>query len=327
MEKTHEITLVEAINLALAHALEHNPDVVVLGEDVGANGGVFRATVHLREVFGSRRVIDTPLAENLIAGMSVGMAMQGLRPVAEIQFMGFIFSALEQIIDHASRMRHRTRGRLTCPLVLRAPYGGGIHAPEHHSESMEALFCHIPGLRVVTPSSPTRAYGLLLSAIDCPDPVIFLEPNRLYRSVKHRLFDDGKRIPLDRCLTSRVGSDITLISWGSMMQETMLAAEQLAQQGIEAEVIDVATLKPLDTETLLASIKKTHRCVIIHEAARSGGWGAEISARLMEQGFDYLSAPIQRVTGADTIMPYYQKENIYLPSVEDILAAVRKILP
>lgn len=320
------VTMVEAVNLALAKAMEMDESVVVLGEDVGTNGGVFRATTDLKERFGIRRVMDTPLAETLIAGMSVGMATQGLKPVAEIQFMGFIYSTVEHVVSHASRMRNRTRGRLTCPMVLRAPYGGGIHAPEHHSESTEAMFAHIPGLRVVIPSSPTRAYGLLLAAIQNADPVIFLEPKRIYRSVRQNLHDSGEALPLDTCFTLREGDDITLVSWGAMIQETMEAAEELSKQGISAEVIDVASIKPLDMETILASIEKTHRCVIIHEAARSHGVGAEISAQIAERGLLSLHAPVARVTGYDTVMPYYKKEGLYMPSVSDIVSAAERTL-
>lgn len=323
---SHNITMVEAVNLALKRAMHNNDDVVVLGEDVGPNGGVFRATVDLRDEFGPRRVLDTPLAETMIAGLSIGMASQGLKPVAEIQFMGFIFPTLEQIMCHAARLRNRTRGRLSCPMVLRAPFGGGIHAPEHHSESTEALLAHIPGLRVVIPSSPARAYGLLLAAIECPDPVIFLEPKRIYRASKQDVKDNGVALPLDTCFTLREGSDITLISWGAMITETLQAADQLASQGISAEVIDVASVSPLDSETLLASVQKTGRCVIIHEAPRSGGVGAEISAILAEKGLLALQAPIARVTGYDTVMPYYRLEQHYLPNTQDILESAQQTL-
>jgi len=254
--------------------------------------------------------------------VTIGMAAQGLRPVAEIQFMGFIYAALEQIIGHASRLRNRTRGRLTCPLVIRAPYGGGIHAPEHHSESTEAIFAHIPGLRVVVPSSPKRAYGLLLSAIRCNDPVIFLEPKRIYRASKSEFEEDGKGLPLDQCFILRQGADMTLVSWGAMITETMKAAEELARQNIQCEVIDVATLSPIDHDTILTSVRKTGRCCIIHEAARTCGVGAEISATVSEYAFPYLKAPISRITGYDTIMPYFKNEHYYLPKVEQIVSVV-----
>jgi len=321
-----ELTLVEAVNQALAYEMAADQNVVVLGEDVGVNGGVFRATVGLRKRFGPERVIDTPLAETLIGGVAVGMAAQGLRPVAEIQFMGFIYPTLDQVLNHASRLRTRTRGRLTCPMVLRAPYGGGIHAPEHHSESTEAIFAHVPGLRVVVPSSPLRAYGLLLAAMRDPDPVVFLEPKRVYRLVKQEVPDNGEALPLDVCFAARAGQDVTLISWGAMLHETLQAAEQLDVQGVSAEVLDVATLKPLDMRTILDSVNKTTRCVIVHEAARSGGWGAEIAAGLAEQGLLSLMAPVQRVAGYDTVMPLSRLEAHYMPSVRRIVDAVKQTL-
>lgn len=321
-----EITLAEAVTQALAYEMAADPNVVVLGEDIGKNGGVFRTTVGLLEQFGSQRVIDTPLAESMIAGISVGMSTQGLKPVAEFQFMGFIYPAMNQIICHAARMRNRTRGRLSCPIVFRAPFGGGIRAPEHHSESTEALFAHIPGLRVVIPSSPARAYGLLLSAIRDPDPVIFLEPKRIYRLGKQDIANDGKALPLDTCFVLREGHDVTLVSWGASIHETQLAAAELAKQGVSAEIIDVATIKPLDMQTILHSVEKTGRCVIIHEAARTGGVGAEIAAQLAEQGLMFLRSPVQRVTGYDSVMPYFKLEKIYIPSVERIINAVQHVL-
>jgi len=321
-----EITLVEAVNQALRYEMQHDPNVVVLGEDVAKNGGVFRATLGLFDEFGPERVLDTPLAETMIAGITVGMALQGLKPVAEFQFMGFIYPGLDHILNHASRYRNRTRGRLNCPLVFRTPYGGGIHAPEHHSESTEALFAHIPGLRVVVPSSPERAYGLLLAAIRDPDPVIFLEPTRIYRMVKQEVPDNGVALPLDKCFILREGSDVTLVTWGAMIKETLEAADELERQGLSAEVIDVATLKPLDMNTILHSIEKTGRLVIIHEAARCCGVGAEIAAEVAEKGLLSLQAPIQRVTGYDTVMPYYKLEKDYMPNVKRILANIHKVL-
>jgi len=321
-----EITLVEAVNLALGRAMAEDDSVLVFGEDVAVNGGVFRATVGLRERFGPGRVMDTPLAENLIAGMAVGMAAQGLRPVAEIQFMGFVYPVIDHLLSHGARLRNRTRGRLTCPMVLRAPYGGGIHAPEHHSESTEALFAHIPGLRVVTPSSPARAYGLLLAAIRDPDPVVFLEPKRIYRLVKQEVADDGEALPLDVCFVLRQGTDVTLVSWGAMLTETLEAAERLATEGVSAEVVDLATIKPADISTILASVGKTGRCVIVHEAARTAGVGAEIAAGLAEHGLLSLFAPVRRVTGYDTVMPLPRSEHRYMPSTERVLAAAREVL-
>lgn len=323
---TSSLTMVEAVNLALDHSMAKDPDIVLLGEDIGVNGGVFRATQGLRDKYGFKRVMDTPLAETLIAGISVGMAAQGMKPVAEIQFMGFIFPAMEQLVCHAARIRNRTRGRLSCPMVLRAPFGGGIHAPEHHSESTEALFAHIPGLRVVIPSSPVRAYGLLRAAINDPDPVIFLEPKRIYRASKQTIDGDTGILPLDTCFTLRAGTDVSLISWGASVKETLEAANMLENHGISAEVIDVATIKPLDMETIAASVKKTGRCVIVHEACRSFGVGAEIAAQINEQAFSHLKAPVQRVTGFDTTMPYYRMEDHYLPQTEDILTAAVQTL-
>lgn len=319
-----ELTLVEAVNHALARALQDDPAVIVFGEDVGRDGGVFRATDGLLARFGPERVRDTPLAEGLIAGMSVGLAAQGFRPVAEIQFMGFVYPAVDQIVNHAARIRNRTRGRLSCPMVLRMPTGTGIKAPEHHSESMEAMFAHMPGLRVVIPSSPSKAYGLLLAAIRDPDPVIFLEPTRLYRAVKEDVEDDGEAAELDRCFVLREGTDITLVTWGAMTRETLAAADALAEEGIRAEVIDVATIKPLDEETILASVGKTGRCVIVHEAALTGGFGGEIAARLADKGLLSLTAPVRRVAGWDTVMPLPRMEDLYLPSVARIVRAARE---
>ena len=321
-----DITLVEAVTQALAYELAHDENVLVFGEDVGKNGGVFRATVGLQERFGHERVFDSPLAESMIAGLAVGMSVQGLKPVAEFQFMGFIYPAMNQIIAHAARMRNRTRGRLHCPIVFRAPFGGGIRAPEHHSESTEALFAHIPGLQVVIPSSPKRAYGLLLAAIRNPDPVIFLEPKRIYRLVKQPVEDDGQALPLGKCFTLQEGEDITLISWGASIHETVQAAKQLGQEGLSCEVIDVATIKPLDIDTILRSVEKTGRCVIIHEGAKTGGIGAEIAAQIMENSMTDLLAPVQRVTGYDIVMPYFQLEKHYIPSIQRIKDSVLSIM-
>ncbi len=321
-----ELTLIEAITQALAYEISHDPSVVVLGEDVGVNGGVFRATSGLHARFGSDRVLDTPLDETSIAGLAVGMAFQGMRPIAEAQFEGFIYPMIDHIVSHASKMRNRTRGRVTCPLVLRAPWGGGIRAPEHHSEAPEALFAHMPGLRVVIPSSPTRAYGLLLAAIRDPDPVIFFEPKRIYRQYKEEVPDDGEALPLDVCFVLRDGSDVTLVTWGAHVKECLEAADKLAAAGVSAEVIDVATIKPLDFATIHESVHKTGRCVIVHEAARSGGVGAEIAAQLAEKAMFDLLAPVERVTGYDVPMPLFRLEMKYLPNVERIVAAVRRTL-
>ena len=313
--------MVEAIAMAHGWEMEHDASVVVIGQDVGANGGVFRATAGLQERFGKQRVQDTPLAEATIAGMSVGMATHGLKPVAEIQFMGFMYPALDQIVNHMTRMRYRTRGRLTCPVVMRMPHGGGIHAPEHHSESTEAMLCHIPGLRVVCPSSPARAYGLLLAAIRDPDPVIFLEPVRLYRAMRQEVQDDGRALPLDASFVLRAGDDVTIVTWGATTLETLRAAAELDARGIGSEVIDLATLSPIDIETILESVAKTGRLVIAHEAARNAGVGAEIAALVCEHALYDLEAPIQRVTGYDTVMPLFKLELDYMPSVRRIVDA------
>lgn len=321
-----EVNLVQAVNLALARSMQDDDRVLVLGEDVGADGGVFRATDGLLQRFGSERVFDTPLAEAAIAGLAVGLAAQDFRPVAEIQFTGFIYPAIDQLTNHASRLRTRTRGRLTCPMVVRSPCGGGVHAPEHHSESPEAMFAHIPGLRVVIPSSPRRAYGLLLAAIRNPDPVVFLEPTRLYRATREEVTDDGVAAPLDRCFVAREGSDVTLIAWGGMVKSALEAAEALAQTSISAEVIDVATLKPLDADTIIASVKNTGRGVIVHEAPLTGGFGGEIAARIAEHALLSLLAPIERVAGYDTVIPLPRLEQYYFPTVARISDAARRTM-
>ena len=321
-----QITLIEAVTQALAWEMAHDPAVVVLGEDVGVNGGVFRATQGLQQKFGPERVIDTPLDETTIAGLTVGMAAQGMKPVAEAQFEGFIYPMMEHIACHAARMRTRTRGRLHVPAVYRAPWGGGIRAPEHHSEANEHLFTNIPGLRVVMPSSPARAYGLLLAAIRDPDPVMFFEPKRIYRQYKEEVPDDGEALPLDVCFVLRDGQDVTLVTWGAQVKETLEAADALAQEGISAEVIDLATIKPLDFDTIAESVARTHRCVIVHEAPRTAGFGAEVAARLAEHSMYDLHAPVERVTGYDTHIPLFRLEMKYLPSVQRIVEAARRTL-
>lgn len=320
------ITLVEAVTMAMAHEMRRDQSVVALGEDIGANGGVFRATLGLQEEFGKDRVMDSPLAESMIGGLSVGMATQGIKPIAEFQFMGFIYPAFNQILCHAARMRNRTRGRLTCPIVFRAPYGGGIHAPEHHSESTEALFAHIPGLKVVIPSSPKRAYGLLLAAIRDPDPVVYLEPKRIYRLHKQEVEDDGEALPIGKAFVLREGTDLTLFTWGASTHETLLAADELAKKGISAMVVDIASVKPLDIKTILEASSFTGRAVIVHEAPYSGGVGADIAALIAEHGIEHMLAPIKRVTGYDTTMPYYKLEKNYLPSVERITKACQQVM-
>lgn len=321
-----KLTLVEAVNQALAWEMAHDDSVVVFGEDVGVNGGVFRATVGLQEKFGAERVFDTPLAEAMIAGLSVGMATQGFKPVPEIQFMGFIYPALDQIVSHASRMRNRTRGRLTCPMVLRAPFGTGIRAPEHHSESTEAMFAHMPGVRVVIPSSPVRAYGLLLSAIRDPDPVVFLEPKRVYRAFRQEVPDNGEGLPLDKAFVTRPGTDVTLISWGASALETWNAAGELAAEGIDCEVVDLATVSPIDKVTILESVSRTGRAVIVHEAAVSGGLGGEVAAILASEGLYSLEAPVIRVGGYDAVPPLARMEYGYIPGVRRIKDAVHECI-
>jgi len=318
-----KVTLVDAINMALASEMARDPDVVLIGEDIGANGGVFRATAGLQQRFGRDRVQDTPLAEGMIAGMAVGMAAQGLKVVAEIQFMGFIYPALDQIANHMARQRNRTRGRLTCPVVIRTPHGGGIHAPEHHSESLETLLCHHAGLRVLCPASPAKAYGLMLAAIRDPDPVVFLEPTRLYRLARQEVLDDGIALPLDKCHLLREGEDVTVVTWGAMTHDTMRAVEQLALEKISCEVIDLASLSPIDHDTILESVARTGRLVIVHEAARNLGLGAEIAATVAERALYELHAPIRRITGYDTVMPYFKLEHDYIPSVTRIADGIR----
>ena len=301
------ITLIEAITQALAYEMRNDKSVVVLGEDVGVNGGVFRATAGLSATFGPERVLDTPLDETTIAGLTVGMASQGMKPVAEAQFDGFMYPMVDFIVCHAARMRHRTRGRLSCPMVLRVPWGGGIRAPEHHSEANESIFTNVPGLRE-------------------PDPVIFFEPKRIYRQYKEIVPDDGEALPLDVCYVLRDGSDITLVTWGAQVKETLEAADALAKQGVSAEVIDVATLKPLDFATIAESVAKTGRCVIVHEAAKTAGFGAEIAARLAEESMFDLVAPVERVTGYDTHIPLFRLEMKFLPSVDKIVAASQRAM-
>lgn len=321
-----EITMVQAINLALARAMAEDDRVLVLGEDVGIDGGVFRATDGLIKRFGEARVRDTPLAEAGIGGISVGLALAGFKPVAEIQFTGFIYPVIDQIANHASRFRTRTRGHMTCPMVVRAPCGGGIHAPEHHSESPEAMFTNIPGLRVVIPSAPHRAYGLLLAAIRGDDPVVFMEPTRLYRGVREDMNDDGEALPLDRCFVLREGTDVTLVAWGAMVPEALKAASEWQTKGVSAEVIDVATLAPLDYQTIVNSVRKTGRCIVAHEAPLTGGFGGEIVARVAQEAFTSLLAPPERVTGYDTIMPLPRLEDAYLPNAARISGAVGRAM-
>ncbi len=321
-----EMNIVEAVNAAMREEMERDDRVMVLGEDVGLSGGVFRATEGLQKLFGEDRVVDTPLSESGIVGAAIGLAVFGMRPVAEIQFMGFIYPAFDQIISHAGRMRNRSRGRFSVPLVVRAPYGGGIHPPEHHSESTEAIFAHTPGIKVVIPSNPYDAKGLLLSAIRDPDPVVFLEPKRIYRAVREDVPDGEYLVPLGTANVVREGDSVTLIAWGSLLRTASEAADKLADEGVDVDLIDVRTITPLDSETLVESVRKTGRVVVVHEAPKTCGFGAEITAVINEKAFLSLAAPPRRVTGFDTVFPLSQSEHRYLPDEERIVSAVRETL-
>jgi len=322
-----KLTMVQALNLALQQEMAKDDGVIVLGEDVGLDGGVFRVTDGLIQKFGEQRVLDTPLAESGIIGFAIGMAIYGLKPVAEMQFSGFIYEGFHQIESHASRMRHRSQGRFSVPLVIRAPYAGGVRALEHHSESREAYFAHTPGLKMVIPSGPRNARALLVSAIRDPDPVIFFEPKSIYRAFREDVPDEEETFPIGKAQIAREGKDVTLITYGAMVRPTLEAAETLkAQDGVEAEVIDLLTISPLDDETFAASARKTGRVVIVHEAPRSFGPGAEIVSRLIEKSFWYLEAPIARVAGADIIFPLFSREKEYLPGAERIVRAARETL-
>ncbi len=322
-----KMTMVEALNLALRQEMRRDDSVVLLGQDIGRDGGVFRVTDGLFGEFGEERVVDTPLAESAIIGMSIGMAVYGLRPVCEIQFSGFAYQGFHQLENHAARMRWRSQGRLSVPMVMRAPYGGGVRALEHHSESREAYWAHTPGLKVVIPSGPRNARALLISAIRDPDPVIFYEAKALYRAFREEVPEEEETLPIGRANIVRPGNALTMISYGAMLRPTLEAADELQQSdGVEAEVIDLLTISPLDSDLLVASVKKTGRAVIVHEAPQSFGAGAEIAARLMEGAFYFLEAPIERVTGFDIIIPYFSREKSYLPGVQRIVAAARRTL-
>ncbi len=319
-------TLVEALNDAMRCEMAADDRVILLGEDIGREGGVFRVTEGLQAVYGPQRVLDTPLAESGIAGMAIGMAIAGLRPVAEMQFMAFLYPAYDHITNHLGRMRNRSRGRFTCPLVIRAPYGGGIHPPEHHSESGEAILAHTPGIKVVIPSTPYDAKGLLISAMRDPDPVIFLEPERVYRAVRQEVPDGLYTVPIGQARIAQEGTDVTVIGWGSMMREVQEAADVLRGEGVSVETLDVRTIAPLDVPTLIASVEKTGRAVVVHEAPRTCGFGAEIIALINEKALLSLHAPVERVTGFDTVFPLPQLEKYYLPTTERVVAAVRRVL-
>ncbi|OGD45868.1 2-oxoisovalerate dehydrogenase [Candidatus Bathyarchaeota archaeon RBG_16_48_13] len=319
-----QLTIVQAVKFALEQEMERDSDVLVLGEDVGINGGVFRATEGLFEKFGDNRVVDTPLSETGIVGAAIGLALYGLRPVAEIQFDGFLYSAFDQLISHAGRIRNRSRGRFHVPLVIRVPYGGGIRAPEHHSDSPESYLVHTPGIKVVTPSTPYDTKGLLISAIRDPDPVIFLEPKRIYRAIREDVPEEDYVVPLGEAKTIRAGNDVTLISWGAMVRQAMAAAEKLKGK-IDVEVIDLRSLSPIDVETVTKSVAKTGRVVTVHEAPRTCGLGAEITALINERVFLSLKAPVERVTGFDVPFPLYKLEDYYLPSINRIIKGIEKV--
>ena len=317
-----KLNMVQAINLALHEEMEKDPSVLVMGEDVGVDGGVFRVTEGLLEKFGSDRVIDTPLAESGIVGTAIGMAVSGMKPVAEIQFEGFSYMTIDQLAAHASRIRYRSRGRYHCPVVIRAPYGGGVRALEHHSEAVATFFIHIPGMKVVIPSTPYDAKGLLLASIRDPDPVIFFEPKRLYRAFKEEVPEGDYTIPLGKGKKLTEGEDVTLISWGAMVRVCQEAVEKVSGTGVE--LIDMRTLSPLDERIIIDSVRKTGRCVIVHEEPRTLGFGAEIIARINEKAFLYLEAPVKRVTGYDIPVPLPKLEDFYLPDAERVADAIKE---
>jgi pyruvate dehydrogenase E1 component beta subunit len=322
-----KMTMVQALNLALKQEMERDDRVIVLGEDVGRDGGVFRVTEGLVDQFGEQRVLDTPLAEAGIVGMSIGMAAFGLRPVCEIQFSGFSYQAFHQTENHAARLRWRSQGRFSVPMVLRMPYSGGVRALEHHSESREVYYAHTPGLKMVIPSGPRNARALLVSAIRDPDPVVFYESKALYRAFREEVPEEEETFPIGKSQIVREGSDITLVSYGSMMRPTLEAAEILKEKDtVEAEVVDLLTLSPLDDSLFTESVRKTGRAVIIHEAPRSFGPGAEIVAKLVDKSFYYLEAPIARVAGFDVVIPLFSRESHYIPDAQRIVRAARNVL-
>jgi pyruvate dehydrogenase E1 component beta subunit len=320
------MTMVQAISQALAQEMERDDRIIVLGEDVGRDGGVFRATEGLFDRFGPERVMDTPLAESVLIGASIGMSALGLRPVPEVQFMGFIYPAFNQIVSHVARMRNRTRGRFTAPLTIRTPYGAGVKALEHHSESTEALFCQIPGLTVVVPSSPYDAKGLLIASIRSDDPVIFLEPSKLYRAEKQEVPEEAYEVPLRRAAVVREGRDLTIVAWGAMVPVARRAAEAAEAEGASAEIIDLRTLSPMDRETIIASVKRTGRALVVHEAPKTCGLGAEIAATIGESALLSLNGPVMRVTGPDITVPLAKSEDLYYVGPERVLRAVRKLM-
>lgn len=320
-----ELNLVQAINLALAQEMERDSRVMVLGEDVGLNGGVFRVTDGLQKRFGADRVVDTPLAESGIIGTSIGLAMNGLRPVPEIQFDGFLGPAYDQLCSHAARMRTRTRGAFTVPITVRVPVGGGIHAPELHSDSPEAIYAHTPGLKVVMPSTPYDAKGLLLSSIRDPDPVVFFEPKRVYRSFREHIPEEEYTIPIGQAKVANEGTDLTVVTWGASVFECLAALDRMPED-VSVELIDLRTIYPFDLDTVVESVRKTGRCVVVHEAPKTAGMGAEISSIVQEHCFLHLRSPVQRVAGFDTVMPYYKLELDYLPDAARIAESIQQTL-
>ena len=322
---TQNLTLVQAVRDGLKGEMQRDDEVVVMGEDVGENGGVFRATEGLHEEFGDERVIDTPLAESGIIGAAVGMAAYGMKPVPEIQFSGFMYPGFDQIVSHAARFRTRSRGRFTVPMVLRAPYGGGIRAPEHHSESKEAFYTHEAGLQVVVPSTPYDAKGLLAASIRDPDPVVFLEPKLIYRAFREEVPDDDYTVDLGEAAVRREGEDVSLFTWGAMTRPSLDAAEGVAEEGIDVEVVDLRTLSPMDVETIVESFKRTGRAVVVHEAPKTGGLAGEITATIQEEALYYQEAPVERVTGFDVPYPLYALEDYYMPEDARIEDAIREV--
>ncbi|WP_061810014.1 alpha-ketoacid dehydrogenase subunit beta [Rossellomorea vietnamensis] len=325
LTKMKTLTMVQAITDAMRVMLEENQDVLLMGEDIGTNGGVFRATDGLQQEFGEDRVLDTPLSEAGFIGAAIGMGLNGFRPVTEVQFLGFIYPAYEQIMTHASRIRARTLGSFTCPLVIRAPYGAGVRAPEIHSDSTEALFTHMPGIKVVCPATPYDAKGLLIAAIEDPDPVLFLEPMRCYRSSKEEVPEEKYTVEIGKGKVVAEGEDVTIIAWGAMVKIAEDAAKEAADKGISCEVLDLRTLYPLDKDLISNSVQKTGRTVIVHEAHATGGVGNDVLAIINDKSFLYQKAPTERVTGFDTPVPYFGFEDFYLPDSKRVLAAVEKV--
>lgn len=323
---SNKLNLIGAVTQALENELEADKRVVVYGEDVGLEGGVFRATVGLQEKFGEKRVFDSPLAESAIVGTAIGMAINGLKPVVELQFMGFSYPAFNQIVNHVARMRNRSRGAYSLPMVIRMPYGGGIRALEHHSESTEAIYAQIPGLKVVIPSTPYDAKGLLIAAIRDPDPVLFLEPKRIYRAFKQDVPQEAYELPIGKAKIVKEGKDVSIVAWGAMVRDTQAAMDMVEDKGIDPELIDLRTISPIDRETIVESVKKTGRIIIVHEAPKTLGLGAEIMAIVNEKAFLYLEAPPTRVTGFDTIFPLAKGENHYMPSPERIARTIEEVV-